>query len=77
MANGIDSALRIGNLVLRDKAIGEPKNVVLNADSDLSIVGGWATAAQQNGSPCFMQINHPGQQIPLRLVATQNILIVK
>lgn len=53
-----------GNVMLSGNAIGEPKNVVLDDTSDLSVFKAWADAAQQNDTKCFMQLNHPGRQIP-------------
>ncbi|MCC4821109.1 NADH oxidase, partial [Vibrio lentus] len=45
-------------------ALGEPKNVVLDEHSDLSVFREWAKAGTQNGSQIWMQLNHPGKQIP-------------
>lgn len=45
-------------------ALGEPSNVVLDEQSDLTIFRDWASAGKQNDSQIWMQLNHPGKQIP-------------
>ena len=53
-----------GNVMIDRSALGEPKNVVLDEDSDLSRFKDWAAAGKQNGCKIWMQLNHPGKQIP-------------
>lgn len=53
-----------GNVMVDRAALGEPKNVVLDEQSDLAIFREWANAGKQNGSQIWMQLNHPGKQIP-------------
>ncbi|MFA0439064.1 NADH oxidase [Vibrio sp. 10N.286.49.C2] len=53
-----------GNVMVDRAALGEPKNVVLDEQSDLVIFREWANAGKQNGSQIWMQLNHPGKQIP-------------
>ncbi|MEZ9898741.1 NADH:flavin oxidoreductase/NADH oxidase family protein [Vibrio breoganii] len=53
-----------GNVMVDRSALGEPKNVVLDEQSDLSLFTEWASAGKQNGSQIWMQLNHPGKQIP-------------
>ncbi|GEA61219.1 NADH:flavin oxidoreductase/NADH oxidase family protein [Vibrio comitans] len=53
-----------GNVMVDRSALGEPNNVVLDEKSDLSQFVEWANAGKQNGSQIWMQLNHPGKQIP-------------
>lgn len=53
-----------GNIMVDRKALGEPKNVVLDDQSDLSLFQDWAQAGKLNGSQIWTQLNHPGKQIP-------------
>ena len=53
-----------GNIMIDRNALGEPKNVVLDEKSDLTIFKKWAEAGKQNGSHIWPQLNHPGKQIP-------------
>jgi len=45
-------------------ALGEPRNVVLDHDSNLSLFEAWATAGRAAGARTWVQLNHPGKQIP-------------
>lgn len=51
-------------------ALGEPKNVVLDESSDLTLFRKWAEAGSVNGGQIWMQLNHPGKQIPSYLSKT-------
>ncbi|MEG3221943.1 NADH:flavin oxidoreductase/NADH oxidase family protein [Vibrio gigantis] len=53
-----------GNVMVDRNALGEPNNVVLDKHSDLAQFEAWASAGKQNGSQIWMQLNHPGKQIP-------------
>lgn len=53
-----------GNVMVDRGALGEPNNVVLDEHSDLTQFEVWASAGKQNGSQIWMQLNHPGKQIP-------------
>lgn len=53
-----------GNLMVDRNALGEPKNVVLDEQSNLDRFRDWASAATQNGTEFWAQLNHPGKQIP-------------
>ena len=53
-----------GNVMVDRGALGEPRNVVLDEHSDLTVFREWASAGTQNGSQIWMQLNHPGKQIP-------------
>ena len=56
-----------GNVMIDASALGEPSNVVLNENSDLASFKRWADAGKVNGSQIWMQLNHPGKQIPAAL----------
>lgn len=53
-----------GNIMVDRGALGEPKNVVLDEQSDLTEFKKWAEAGKQNGAQIWTQLNHPGKQIP-------------
>ncbi|KZY40352.1 MULTISPECIES: NADH:flavin oxidoreductase/NADH oxidase family protein [unclassified Oleiphilus] len=53
-----------GNVMIDRAALGEPKNVVLDNESDLESFIQWADAAKQNDTKVWMQLNHPGKQSP-------------
>lgn len=53
-----------GNIMIDRSALGEPKNVVLDTQSDLEPFKKWAQAGSANGSHIWPQLNHPGKQIP-------------
>jgi len=53
-----------GNVMVERSALGEPSNVVLDVQSDLALFSQWANAGKQNGAQIWMQLNHPGKQIP-------------
>ncbi|MEC8429016.1 MAG: NADH:flavin oxidoreductase/NADH oxidase family protein, partial [Pseudomonadota bacterium] len=53
-----------GNIMVDRNALGEPKNVVLDEQSNLDRFRRWASAATQNGTEFWAQLNHPGKQIP-------------
>lgn len=63
-AYGGTALLVTGNVMIDRSALGEPKNVVLDEQSDLKPFTQWASAAQENGTQVWMQLNHPGKQIP-------------
>lgn len=53
-----------GNIMVDRQALGEPKNVVLDEKSDLTQFKAWAKAGKENDSQIWVQLNHPGKQIP-------------
>ena len=53
-----------GNIMIDRNALGEPKNVVLDEQSDLTLFKKWATAGLKNNAQIWPQLNHPGKQIP-------------
>jgi 2,4-dienoyl-CoA reductase-like NADH-dependent reductase (Old Yellow Enzyme family) len=53
-----------GNVMVDRNALVQPRSVVLDDQSDLSLFKLWAQAGRQNNTQMWMQINHPGKQIP-------------
>ena len=53
-----------GNVMIDRSALGEPKNIVLDERSDLTKFKSWSQAGKQNGAHIWVQLNHPGKQIP-------------
>lgn len=53
-----------GNVMVDANAMTGPGGIVLDKHSDLSTFKHWAQVAQQNNTQCWMQINHPGRQVP-------------
>jgi 2,4-dienoyl-CoA reductase-like NADH-dependent reductase (Old Yellow Enzyme family) len=53
-----------GNVMIDRRAFGEPGNVVVEDERDLAALQRWAQAGSANGTPLWMQINHPGKQAP-------------
>lgn len=53
-----------GNIMVSRDALGEPKNVVLDQNSDLEAFRRWTTAGTSNNTQFWAQLNHPGKQIP-------------
>lgn len=53
-----------GNVMVDKNALGEKRNVVVENETHLPELTKWAKIAQQNGTPLWMQINHPGRQAP-------------
>ncbi|MDX1451932.1 MAG: NADH:flavin oxidoreductase/NADH oxidase family protein [Oleiphilaceae bacterium] len=63
-AQGGTGLLVTGNVMIDRNALGEPKNVVLDEQSDLRAFERWAQAGKTDGAHIWMQLNHPGKQIP-------------
>ncbi|GAA6150772.1 NADH:flavin oxidoreductase/NADH oxidase family protein [Pseudoteredinibacter isoporae] len=53
-----------GNVMIDRTALGEPNNIVLDDQSDLAMFEQWALSGKAEGSQLWMQLNHPGKQIP-------------
>jgi len=63
-AQGGTGLLVTGNIMVDRNALGEPKNVVLDKQSNLEAFKALAKAGSENNTQLWMQINHPGKQIP-------------
>lgn len=58
----------MGNVMIDRTALGEPRNVVIEDDSDMPLYEKWAEAGTHNGPHCWVQLNHPGKQSPKALL---------
>jgi 2,4-dienoyl-CoA reductase-like NADH-dependent reductase (Old Yellow Enzyme family) len=63
-ASGGTGLLVTGNVMIDRTALGEPLNVALDERSDLSLFKRWAQAGTDHDTQLWMQLNHPGKQIP-------------
>ncbi len=69
-AQGGAAIIVTGNVMVNRNHLGEPGNVVLDSNSDLSAFKQWANSGSQNNAKIWMQINHPGKQSPRSLSKT-------
>lgn len=53
-----------GNVMVDQRALGEPGNVVVEEGADLKPLRAWAAAGTSNNTQCWVQLNHPGKQAP-------------
>lgn len=51
-----------GNIMVDSKALGEPRNVVVEDRSNLALLKEWADTMKNTGTHFWPQINHPGRQ---------------
>ena len=63
-AKGGVGLLVTGNVMIDRRALGEPNNVSIEDDRDMPLLKEWASAATENGTQCWVQLNHPGKQSP-------------
>ena len=61
-AQGNPGLLMTGNIMIDYKAIGEPRNVVVEDDRDIDLLQEWAATVKNTGVHLWPQINHPGRQ---------------
>lgn len=66
-AEGEAGLIITGNVMVDARAMTGPAGVVLEDDRHLDRFEAWATAARSGGSQAWMQINHPGRQMPAGL----------
>lgn len=57
-----------GNVMVDRRHLSEPLNVVLEDNSALEIFKRWAEVSKADGAKVWLQLNHPGRQVP-RLLA--------
>jgi 2,4-dienoyl-CoA reductase-like NADH-dependent reductase (Old Yellow Enzyme family) len=53
-----------GNVMVHAEALTGPGGVVLDESSPLAPFAAWADAGKSGGAAMWMQINHPGRQVP-------------
>ena len=58
-----------GNVMIDRRALGEPGNVAVQDDSQLALLRAWSQAGTRYGTQLWMQLNHPGKQVPKGLNA--------
>ena len=63
-ANGGIGLLITGNVMIDRRALGEPNNVAIEDDRDMTLLKEWVAAATANDTQCWVQLNHPGKQSP-------------
>ena len=66
-AQGGAGLIITGNVMVDSSAMTGPGGVVLESDKQLNQFGRWAHAAKSGGGKVWMQINHPGRQMPATL----------
>ena len=72
-AQGGTGLLITGNIMVDRNHTGEPRNVVLEDKRDMTLLKRWADAGQSQGNDIWVQLNHPGKQIP-RMLASGDTL---
>lgn len=63
-AEGGSAVVVTGNVMVDRKALGEPGNVVIDDERDMSTLKEWAKAGSVNETALWVQLNHPGRQSP-------------
>lgn len=66
-AEGEAGLIITGNVMVDARAMTGPTGVVLEDDSQLSRFQTWAEVSRSRGGQVWMQINHPGRQMPAGL----------
>jgi 2,4-dienoyl-CoA reductase-like NADH-dependent reductase (Old Yellow Enzyme family) len=72
-ADGGTGLVITGNIMIDQRHLGEPHNVVVEDERDLDILTRWAKAGTRHGNQLWVQLNHPGKQIP-KMLATGDTL---
>lgn len=66
-AEGGSGIVVTGNVMVDRKALGEPGNVVIEDERDMTKLRRWAEAGSMFDTQLWVQINHPGKQSPRSL----------
>jgi 2,4-dienoyl-CoA reductase-like NADH-dependent reductase (Old Yellow Enzyme family) len=66
-AEGESGLIITGNVMVDARAMTGPAGVVLEDDRHLDRFKAWAEASRSGGAEVWMQINHPGRQMPAGL----------
>jgi 2,4-dienoyl-CoA reductase-like NADH-dependent reductase (Old Yellow Enzyme family) len=72
-AQGGTGLLITGNIMIDRNHTGEPRNVVLEDERDMALLKRWADTGKSQGNDIWVQLNHPGKQIP-RMLANGDTL---
>lgn len=62
-----------GNVMIDPMHLGEPHNVVVADDGDLHLLRQWAQAGTSAGNHLWVQLNHPGKQVPRMLASGDTV----
>jgi 2,4-dienoyl-CoA reductase-like NADH-dependent reductase (Old Yellow Enzyme family) len=63
-ADGGIGLMVTGNVMVDRDAFAEPGNVCVEDDRDLPLLQQWAEVGKSGGGLIYMQISHPGRQVP-------------
>ncbi|MBU0993131.1 MAG: NADH:flavin oxidoreductase/NADH oxidase family protein [Proteobacteria bacterium] len=63
-AEGGTGLVVTGNVMIDQRALGEARNVVVEDERDLPLLQEWANVGTKNNTHLWVQLNHPGKQIP-------------
>lgn len=63
-ARGGTGLIVTGNVMVDREQLGEPRNVVLDGASDVEMFKRWAKAGSCDDTQLWVQLNHPGKQVP-------------
>lgn len=58
-----------GNIMVDARHLGEPHNVVVENEQDMALLQAWAKAGTEAGNQLWVQLNHPGKQVPQLLAS--------
>jgi hypothetical protein len=72
-AEGGAGLLVTGNVMIDSRYLGEAGNVVLENERHLEAFRAWARAGADQGAQLWMQLNHPGKQIPSFFFLTTSV----
>ena len=61
-SKGKPGLLITGNVMIDSRAIGEPRNVVVEDHSNFKLLKDWAKSSKETGTHIWPQLNHPGRQ---------------
>lgn len=67
-AKGGAGLLVTGNVMIDRRHLGEPGNLAMEDERDLSMLKAWAKAGTQDNTQLWVQLNHPGKQVMRVLV---------
>lgn len=66
-AQGGSGLIISGNVMIDNRAMTGPGGVVLDSEKQLEKFAHWAKIGKSNGAQFWLQINHPGRQMPASL----------
>tara|TARA_B100000767_G_scaffold269704_1_gene291942 strand:+ start:10764 stop:11987 length:1224 start_codon:yes stop_codon:yes gene_type:complete len=61
-SKGGSGLLITGNVMIDSRALGEPRNVVVEDRSNFKLLQDWAKSCEGTGTHIWPQLNHPGRQ---------------